>query len=101
MHPGTRTEESTPVIADRPRIRPRIARLLAAFAATGNGTPPAIARAAGIDTNSVRRAVHGAQVGEPFIAHTLATLGREEYRSQLEEVGIEPTFDSLFEVIDA
>lgn len=66
--------------------------------AIGCGSAAAIARTSGLDPKSVQRAIDGEQFGEVFIAQTLATLGKEEYAPRLAEVGIEPTFDSLFTI---
>lgn len=99
MIQGTQSPDSIPGNPVRPHIRPRATRLKAAYAAVGRSSARAIARLAEIDPKSVRRAMAGEQVGEVFIAATLATLGREEYVGPLAEIGVPPTFDSLFELV--
>lgn len=79
-------------------VRVRRSRYLAAFAAIGCRSNAARARESGLDPKSIHSVLNGGQVGEKFMAHTIAVLKKEEYRALLAEVGIEPTLDSLFEV---
>lgn len=95
---GMQSEVYRPKAGTRPRVRLRVTRYLAAFGAIGHGTDMARARVTGLDIKSIWRAQHGEQIGELFMAVTIATLQRDEYRAKLAEIGIEPTLDSLFEV---
>lgn len=81
-----------------PRLRVRKARYLAAFAAIGCDSNMARARESGLDPKSIYSALKGEQIGEQFVAKTIATLQQEQHRAKLTEIGITPTLDSLFEV---
>lgn len=98
MNPGTQSELRETDPGTHPRVRVRKARYLAAFAAIGCGSNLAKARVSGLDAKSIWAALRGEQVGERFIAQTVAALQRDEHRDKLAEVGIEATLDSLFEV---
>lgn len=80
------------------RVRVKLARWRAAFAAIGCTSTYAIARKCGLDPKSVYRVLDGEQVGEHFMARTVATLANPEHAPLLKEIGIEPTLDSLYEV---
>lgn len=80
------------------RIRARLGRYRAAFAAIGCTSTLAIARECHVDPKSVWRLLEGEQVGERVMAQTVAALRKPEYRPLLAEIQIEPTLDSLFEV---
>lgn len=80
------------------RIVLRKARFLAAFAAIGCKTVMAKARVTNLDPKSISLALHGAQVGEKFMAYTLTALDKPENRAVLAEIQIPPTLDSLFVV---
>lgn len=82
-----------------PRLCLRKARYLAAFAAIGFTSNQARARECQLDPKTIYAALEGEQVGERFMARTIATLKKKKYRAKLSEVGIEPTLDSLFEVV--
>jgi hypothetical protein len=77
----------------------RVSRYLAAFGAIGCGTDMAKARETGLDPKSIWRAIKGEQIGEQFMAVTVAALSKDEHQGRLAEIGIEPTLDSLFEVV--
>lgn len=80
------------------RVLVRRSRYLAAFAAIGCTSKEACARESGLDPKSIYNALKGDVVGNRFMAQTIAALQKDEHRTLLAEIGIEPTLDSLFEV---
>lgn len=96
--PGTRSKPGTTFPGTNARVQVRVERYLAAFAAIGCHSDLARSRESGLDPKSIYRALRGEQVGEHFMARTVATLQKDEHRYRLEKIGIEPTLDSLFEV---
>jgi hypothetical protein len=99
--PGTQSRVRNANPGTHAKVRVRRSRYLAAFAAIGCTSNLARSRASGLDPKSIYSALKGEQVGEQFMARTIAALQREEHRAHLAEVGIEPTLDSLFEVVEA
>lgn len=96
--PGTQSRVGTANPGTQAKVRVRKSRYLAAFAAIGCSSNLARARETGLDPKSIYSALKGEQVGEQFMARTIAALKQPKYRVLLAEVGIDPTLDSLFEV---
>ncbi len=98
VNQGTHSRSSTAFPGINARVCVKVERYLAAFAAIGCHSDAARSRESGLDPKSIYRALRGEQVGEHFMARTVATLLKPEHRIALSKIGIEPTLDSLFEV---